>query len=495
MERRDRCVGATMSDGTRIIGRSRSADLVIASAKVSRRHCSLITSGSGFVLQDHDSRNGVWVKGRRVKTAFLKCGDRFTVGNYRVLIAGDGSLVLECKVDPKQVMFRERLRRDLPAIYAITIFCLIGLGIYLTRDRVIEESPIVATSEAGDTLPIWTPDKKPEPDPEPVTVASTEDNLEAISDAGSPLSANWVTSNGRSWSLEELLALAEAIEATDQQPEEEQPVVATGTSKVEAESDKLELPPSIDPWAEVARLRRDKKLRRRRGRPSTSVAPETQVGPTAGTAVNSSMSASEWLELGREALATYHLPDQVLPRFIMAIDALFEIRSDESWKNLDTLRKEARDLLRSVAGRARQIGQKYGHLDRNPDAPLSAQQRREAELALNLLVLIQEQMEILLDARDAAFDAMTDPDDTEMLIFALNAAIEANDDELLDVVLELTIDNKAPESIPPLIKALKVAAATRKLKVLTALREITGKHFSSGAEWESWWNTREGSPN
>jgi hypothetical protein len=149
----------------------------------------------------------------------------------------------------------------------------------------------------------------------------------------------------------------------------------------------------------------------------------------------------------------------------------------------------------TVAGRARQIGQKYGHLDRNPDAPLSAQQRREAELALNLLVLIQEQMEILLDARDAAFDAMTDPDDTEMLIFALNAAIEANDDELLDVVLELTIDNKAPESIPPLIKALKVAAATRKLKVLTALRQITGKHFSSGAEWESWWNTREGSPN
>mgnify|MGYP001288394473 CR=1 FL=1 len=87
-----------MSDGTRIIGRSKSSDLVIASARVSRRHCSLIASGNGYVLQDHDSRNGVWVEGRRVKTAFLKNGDRFTVGNYRVLIAGDGALVLEGKV-------------------------------------------------------------------------------------------------------------------------------------------------------------------------------------------------------------------------------------------------------------------------------------------------------------------------------------------------------------------------------------------------------------
>ena len=482
-----------MSDGTRIIGRSKSSDLVIASARVSRRHCSLIASGNGYVLQDHDSRNGVWVEGRRVKTAFLKNGDRFTVGNYRVLIAGDGALVLEGKVDPKQVMFREKVRRDLPAIYAITICCLIGFGIYFTRDKGIEESPVVATPDVGDTLPIWTPDSNPEPDPEPVTVASADADPGATEE-GSPLSASWVTSNGRSWSLEELLALAEAIEATDQQPEAEPSVVATDTSAVGTEPGELVLPPSIDPWAEVARLRRDKNVRRRRGRPTTAVVNDTTVEPATETAVKSTMSAAEWLELGREALATYHLPDQVLPRFTMAIDALLEIRSDESWRNLDILRNEARDLLRSVAGRAKQIGNKYGHLDRNPDAPLSAHQRREAELALNLLVLIQEQMETLLDARNAAFDAMTGPDDTEMLIFALNAAIEANDDELLDVVLELTIDNNASESIPPLIKALKVASATRKLKVLTVLRQITGKHFSSGAEWESWWNVREGSP-
>ena len=116
-------------------------------------------------------------------------------------------------------------------------------------------------------------------------------------------------------------------------------------------------------------------------------------------------------------------------------------------------------------------------------------------MALNLLVLIQEQMETLLDARDAAFDAMTDPEDTEMLIFALNSAIEAKDDELLDVVLELTIENMASESIPPLIKALKVASSTRKIKILTVLRQITGKRFSSGADWENWWNTKEGSRN
>ena len=88
-----------MIERTRIIGRSRSADLVIHSSRVSRRHCSVIPSGDGYVVQDHESRNGIWFEGRRVKSAYLRPGDRFVVAEYQVRIARDGSLLLEGEVD------------------------------------------------------------------------------------------------------------------------------------------------------------------------------------------------------------------------------------------------------------------------------------------------------------------------------------------------------------------------------------------------------------
>jgi hypothetical protein len=202
---------------------------------------------------------------------------------------------------------------------------------------------------------------------------------------------------------------------------------------------------------------------------------------------------SELLELGREALSSYHVPAEVIPNLAVALHSLRDLRNEEAWGALDTLRRESRDLLRQVASRARQIGHKYGHLDRNPDVPLAPQERREAELALNLLVLIQEQMEVLLEARDAAFEVLANPEDPEMLSFALSAALEDDDDELLDTVLALGVAHKPEELLPVLIKGLKVPSATRKLKVRAALKQITGESYRSVSEWERWLSTREGS--
>ncbi|MDE0957844.1 MAG: hypothetical protein OSB12_04340, partial [Planctomycetota bacterium] len=301
-------------------------------------------------------------------------------------------------------------------------------------------------------------------------------------------SSGWVTTSGKSWTLEELLALAEAIEATDR------PLPDSDSTPLDPERDSLDLPRTEDPWVEVARLRRDKRVRRRRGQyPPTAVGSGTTVGSTEQTAVAESLSSQQWFELGREALASYHLPDRVLPDFSQAIQALGEIATEEAWHHLDLLRIEAKGLLRAVASRAKQIGTKYGHLDRNPDAPLSAPDRREAELALNLLVLIQEQMEVLLDARDLAFTELTDPTDADRLGFALSAALEDDDDELLDLVLEQMHSGNAEQLIPALIKGLKTPAATRKLKVQATLQQITGQSFRSESEWERWWSSKEGS--
>ena len=506
--------GGTLNEGTRIIGRSQSSDLVIPSARVSRRHCSLIPSGDGYVLQDHDSRNGIWVEGKRVKSAYLKKGDRFTVGSFRVRICRDGTLELEGKVDPKQMMVREKLRHDLPSIFAILICGLIILVIFLNRESKPAPTPLAQQLDLGDPLQIWTPEPDRQPASEeagtgssnvPSTVPSTDPDGEPSTDPASSageidqtrLPSEWVTASGKSWTLEELLELAEAIDATDRSStvtDSTAVAVLPGTDAgIDDESESLALPPTVDPWAEVARLRRDKRVRRRRAPLPTAVGSSATAASTDQTAVVESMSSQEWFDLGREALASYHLPDRVLPDFTLALQSLVEIATEESWHHLNLLRIEAKKLLRAVASRAKQIGLKYGHLDRNPDAPLSAQDRREAELALNLLVLIQEQMVVLLDARDLAFTELTDPEDPERLGFALTVALEDEDDELLDLVLEQMHSSIAEQLIPSLIKGLKTPAATRKLKVQATLQQITGQSFRSESEWERWWNSKEGS--
>jgi len=510
--------GGTLNEGTRIIGRSQSSDLVIPSARVSRRHCSLIPSGDGYVLQDHDSRNGIWVEGKRVKSAYLKKGDRFTVGSFRVRICRDGTLELEGKVDPKQMMVREKLRHDLPSIFAILICGLIILVIFLNRESKPAPTPLAQQLDLGDPLQIWTPEPDRQPASEeagtgssnvpstvPGTVPSTDPDGEPSTDPASSageidqtrLPSEWVTASGKSWTLEELLELAEAIDATDRSStvtDSTAVAVLPGTDAgIDDESESLALPPTVDPWAEVARLRRDKRVRRRRAPLPTAVGSSATAASTDQTAVVESMSSQEWFDLGREALASYHLPDRVLPDFTLALQSLVEIATEESWHHLNLLRIEAKKLLRAVASRAKQIGLKYGHLDRNPDAPLSAQDRREAELALNLLVLIQEQMVVLLDARDLAFTELTDPEDPERLGFALSVALEDEDDELLDLVLEQMHSSIAEQLIPSLIKGLKTPAATRKLKVQATLQQITGQSFRSESEWERWWNSKEGS--
>ena len=134
---------------TRIIGRSRSADLVIQSSRVSRRHCSVIPSGDGYVVQDHESRNGIWFEGRRVKSAYLRPGDRFAVAEYQVRIARDGSLLLEGEVDPKKMLLRNKMRVGFPALLALLVALGLAVSVFMTD---AQKSDGDAVSSDGSTL-------------------------------------------------------------------------------------------------------------------------------------------------------------------------------------------------------------------------------------------------------------------------------------------------------------------------------------------------------
>lgn len=76
---------------TRVIGRSKRADIVIKDPRISREHCRISRQRSGgFKLEDLDSRNGIFFRGRRVRRARLTVGDVFRVGDTRLIVDADG---------------------------------------------------------------------------------------------------------------------------------------------------------------------------------------------------------------------------------------------------------------------------------------------------------------------------------------------------------------------------------------------------------------------
>ena len=63
-------------------GRSSTADIPLVGALVSRRHATFILTENGVDISDHDSRNGVFVNGERIKgTVALRAGDIITIGD------------------------------------------------------------------------------------------------------------------------------------------------------------------------------------------------------------------------------------------------------------------------------------------------------------------------------------------------------------------------------------------------------------------------------
>jgi pSer/pThr/pTyr-binding forkhead associated (FHA) protein len=67
-----------------VIGRGRSADLVIAEPTISRAHAALGYDEKGFFVQDLGSTNETRVNGEKVQRQVLKDGDRVQLGKLVV---------------------------------------------------------------------------------------------------------------------------------------------------------------------------------------------------------------------------------------------------------------------------------------------------------------------------------------------------------------------------------------------------------------------------
>jgi pSer/pThr/pTyr-binding forkhead associated (FHA) protein len=74
--------------GALVLGRDRSAGIVIDDPDVSRRHVFIALGGNKLELEDLESKNGTWVAGERIKDRRrLGEGEKFRVGNTVLKVA------------------------------------------------------------------------------------------------------------------------------------------------------------------------------------------------------------------------------------------------------------------------------------------------------------------------------------------------------------------------------------------------------------------------
>ncbi len=72
-----------------VVGRLAPAEVVVADAKVSRRHCRVSKSRAGWTVTDLGSSNGTRVGGHLVKAHVLRDGDRVAIGRTVLVFEAD----------------------------------------------------------------------------------------------------------------------------------------------------------------------------------------------------------------------------------------------------------------------------------------------------------------------------------------------------------------------------------------------------------------------
>jgi DNA-binding winged helix-turn-helix (wHTH) protein len=69
-----------LREGENVVGRERDAAVRIEAASISRRHARITVSGEQATLEDLQSKNGTWLRGRRIHKGELTDGDAILFG-------------------------------------------------------------------------------------------------------------------------------------------------------------------------------------------------------------------------------------------------------------------------------------------------------------------------------------------------------------------------------------------------------------------------------
>ena len=73
-----------VGDSPLLVGKLAQANLQLVGSQVSRKHCRLIPTESGWCVEDAGSTNGVFINGERVKSQQLSDGDTIQIGDFEL---------------------------------------------------------------------------------------------------------------------------------------------------------------------------------------------------------------------------------------------------------------------------------------------------------------------------------------------------------------------------------------------------------------------------
>ena len=99
-----------LPNGTFVVGRGTSCDLVLNDSSVSRKHAQFAVSATGCMVTDLGSSNGTYLNGQQIEKAQLGDGDRLVLGHVQLKVRCEASekvvLTDDAAVDMGQVIRR-----------------------------------------------------------------------------------------------------------------------------------------------------------------------------------------------------------------------------------------------------------------------------------------------------------------------------------------------------------------------------------------------------
>ena len=94
----------SLREGETVLGRDHLAGIRIPSESISRRHARIVVAGSAATLEDLGSKNGTWLRGKKVGEAMeLRDGDSIRLGSVAItlrVVSGEGSTATEIGPSP-----------------------------------------------------------------------------------------------------------------------------------------------------------------------------------------------------------------------------------------------------------------------------------------------------------------------------------------------------------------------------------------------------------
>ena len=69
-----------------IIGRDPGSDIQIDNIAISREHACIVKGPNDYFIEDMNSKNGIFIHGKKINKKFLKTNDEITIGKYSLQI-------------------------------------------------------------------------------------------------------------------------------------------------------------------------------------------------------------------------------------------------------------------------------------------------------------------------------------------------------------------------------------------------------------------------